>query len=316
LPNYKLELKNLTVTALPAKKILVKNVSLGVAEEGVTAILGQSGSGKTTICLSVLGLLPQGLDITGEILLRRGKSSLDILRMKEGELHELRGKKVAITFQEPRRYMNPIIKCGEQLMDLVDGSRKEKLQKAIELLETVRFERPMVIFNKYPFELSGGQAQKFSLALALSKKPAILLADEPTTGLDYESKKDLAMIYNDQIEKNGLSIFLVTHDVYFAHRIADFVGVIFNGYLLEFGSKKEIFSDPFHPYTKQLIEATSLDRLFSMGNELWDYNFSLRSDGCIFSRSCKYSMPECFKNEPPEYRTEERMVRCFLFSRG
>lgn len=308
-----LELKDLTITTSTTKKTLVKGISLYTVRGGITAILGQSGSGKTTICLSVMGLLPKGLTARGKILLNDGNHSINLLKLKENELHRLRGRKIAITFQEPKRYLNPIIKCGKQLMDLVNVPRAEKPEKALNLLKIVKFENPGEIFNKYPFELSGGQAQKFSLALALAGNPAILLADEPTTGLDYESKKELEAIYNDRIERDELSILLVTHDIYFARRIADFVGIILNGHLIEFGSKKEVFSSPLHPYTKQLIEATSLEKLNSAVDNIQEHTLLSRSDGCIFSLNCKYSLPECFKNEPPAYRIGKRMVRCYLF---
>lgn len=219
-------------------------------------IVGESGSGKSVSNLAVMQLLDgRKSRIKADSILLE---NLDISSFTDDEMTEIRGKKIAMIFQEPMTSLNPVYKCGFQVMEAM-GTQKTKVErqkakeKVLELFNKVMLPRPEVIFDKYPHELSGGQKQRVMIAMALVSNPQILIADEPTTALDVTVQKEILKLLKDLQRENGMGMIFITHDLGVISEIADDVIVMNKGVIVERGSTYDILNNPQHPYTKGLI---------------------------------------------------------------
>lgn len=233
----------------------VKNLQFDLYKSKTLAIVGESGSGKSVSSLAILGLLNdlKKCSIEGIIDYR----GVDILTQTENELRGIRGKKIAMIFQEPMTSLNPLLKCGEQVREVLelhsDLNASEMDKEVLRLFQSVELPRPEQIIESYPHQISGGQKQRVMIAMALSCNPDVLIADEPTTALDVSVQKSiLKLIKKLQIENNTAVIF-ITHDLGVVAEVADDVMVMYRGELLETGSIEQVMSSPKHPYTKGLI---------------------------------------------------------------
>lgn len=255
--------KNLIVDRLTVtygEKLAVDGVSFSLSPGKIYVIVGESGSGKSTLLRTIGGLLTkEGKIVSGDIWM--GEQNL--IQLSEKEWCEVHGNKMGYIFQNPERSLSPLAKIGKQFVECQNmhaktagkKSKKEILEDAEELLKELRFENPQRVLKSYPFELSGGMCQRVAIALAIMNQPSLLLADEPTSALDVASQDMTIETLLALRKKTDLSILLVTHNMEVARRLADEIGVMYQGRIIESGLPEEIWNDPKEDYTKKLIAA-------------------------------------------------------------
>ena len=238
----------------------VRNMNFQLDKGSILGIVGESGSGKSVTSMAVMGILPKSSALIpkGAILYtKRNGEQVDLLKISEAEMRDLRGNEIAMIFQEPMTSLNPTIKCGPQVAEslmLHQGmSFKEAKKRSIALFEEVELPRPEKLFDSYPHQISGGQKQRVMIAMAISCNPSLLIADEPTTALDVTVQKTILEILKNLQKKYGMSIIFITHDLGVIAQIATRVLVMYRGDLIEEGNTKDIFSNPKQDYTKGLI---------------------------------------------------------------
>lgn len=255
--------KNLIVDRLTVtygEKLAVDGVSFSLSPGKIYVIVGESGSGKSTLLRTIGGLLTkEGKIVSGDIWM--GEQNL--IQLSEKEWCEVHGNKMGYIFQNPEQSLSPLAKIGKQFVECQNmhaktagkKSKKEILEDAEELLKELRFENPRRVLKSYPFELSGGMCQRVAIALAIMNQPSLLLADEPTSALDVASQDMTIETLLALRKKTDLSILLVTHNMEVARRLADEIGVMYQGRIIESGLPEEIWNDPKEDYTKKLIAA-------------------------------------------------------------
>lgn len=255
--------KNLIVDRLTVtygEKLAVDGVSFSLSPGKIYVIVGESGSGKSTLLRTIGGLLTkEGKIVSGDIWM--GEQNL--IQLSEKEWCEVHGNKMGYIFQNPEQSLSPLAKIGKQFVECQNmhvktagkKSKKEILEDAEELLKELRFENPQRVLKSYPFELSGGMCQRVVIALAIMNQPSLLLADEPTSALDVASQDMTIETLLALRKKTDLSILLVTHNMEVARRLADEIGVMYQGRIIESGLPEEIWNDPKEDYTKKLIAA-------------------------------------------------------------
>lgn len=252
-----LEIEAFTVSLVqrPQKKILDR-VSLIVPQESIVAVVGGSGSGKTTTGLGILRLLPSALECQSGQIRYKGE---DLLTMREEKMRSLRGKEIAMVFQDPLQSFNPVFKVGHQIAEVVrthsDLPSSGVQGKVLELLAQVGLNDPMRVYNSYPHQLSGGMRQRAMIAQAVAVSPSLLIADEPTSSLDVTLQARILDVFRSLRDLYKLSIILITHDLQMVSHIADYVVVMNHGKIVENGTVKKVLSHPQHEYTQQLIGA-------------------------------------------------------------
>ncbi|HRE37418.1 MAG TPA: ABC transporter ATP-binding protein [Chitinophagaceae bacterium] len=238
----------------------LKNISFAVNRGEVVALVGESGSGKSVTSLSILQLLPSPpvRYSSGEILFSEdGEQVINLLHRKRNELQDIRGNKIAMIFQEPMTSLNPVLTCGDQVMEAILLHKKipkeTAKQKTIEWFEKVKLPDPKAMFNGYPHQLSGGQKQRVMIAMAMSCEPALLICDEPTTALDVTVQKTILQLIKELQKQSGMGVIFITHDLGVVAEIADRAVVMYKGEIVEQNMVKNIFTNPQHPYTKALL---------------------------------------------------------------
>lgn len=234
---------------------IVKNSSFQLHENEILGIVGESGSGKSVTSLAIMGLLPKAISKISEgAILFEGKNIADLTPK---ELQKFRGNDVAMIFQEPMSSLNPSLKCGYQVAEILQQhtslSKKEIKQEVIALFEKVKLPDPEVIFDKYPHQISGGQKQRVMIAMAIACKPKILIADEPTTALDVTVQKEIILLLKELQQQTRMSILFISHDLSLVSEIANRVLVMYKGEIVEQGAAHQIFKNPQHNYTRALI---------------------------------------------------------------
>jgi peptide/nickel transport system ATP-binding protein len=295
----------------------VNDLSLSLGEGEVLGLLGESGSGKSVTLRALMRLLPRKrTQISGRVkVLGR-----DVLAMSEEELSDFRGQTVSMIFQEPALALDPVYTIGRQIAETVmrhEGkSERDGIARALEMLEVVRIPSAKRRLDSYPHEMSGGMRQRAMIALALSCKPKILLADEPTTALDATVQIQILLLLRELQREFGMSVIFVTHDIGVAIEICDRVAVMYAGQIVEQGTLRQIVRSPVHPYAKGLLASTvhgakrgarletipgtppSLDRAPS---------------SCSFAPRCSFAQPRCSEALPPNVKVGEgRTARCVL----
>ncbi|WP_315768928.1 MULTISPECIES: ABC transporter ATP-binding protein [unclassified Bradyrhizobium] len=254
-----LDVRDLTVEFSTRRGIVkaVQHVDISVAKGETVAIVGESGSGKSVTSYAVMRILDRaGRIAQGSVVF----SGIDVKAAGEAEMRDLRGREISMIFQNPRAALNPIRKVGLQIEDVlkqhVQAAANERAEKAIAALEQVKIARPRERYHAYPFELSGGMCQRVVIALALACNPQLLIADEPTTGLDVTTQKAVMDLVVELTKSRGMSTILITHDLGLAAAYCDRVVVMEKGHVVETASAAEIFARPQHPYTRKLMRAT------------------------------------------------------------
>tara|TARA_R110002167_G_scaffold90189_1_gene243199 strand:+ start:6323 stop:8002 length:1680 start_codon:yes stop_codon:yes gene_type:complete len=250
-----LEIKNLSIAF--GKNEVIHNMSYQLNQNEILGIVGESGSGKSVSSLAILGLLPKNISkiTSGSILFE----NQDLTRLNSKQFQAIRGKKIAIIFQEPMSSLNPSMTCGKQVQEILlqhtKLSKKETKTETLSLFERVKLPDINRIYNAYPHEISGGQKQRVMIAMAIACKPDVLIADEPTTALDVTVQKDIISLLKELQAKTKMSILFITHDLALISEIANRVLVMYQGAIVEQGAINTIFKNPEHLYTKALINS-------------------------------------------------------------
>ena len=238
----------------------VRSISFTVNRGKTLGIVGESGSGKSVTSLSVMRLIPNppGRIASGSIHFHEDDGSItDLLALPEERMRKYRGNRISMIFQEPMTSLNPVFKCGDQIMESIilhEGiGRDQARERALQLMKEVQLPRPEDMMNQYPHQLSGGQKQRVMIAMAMSCNPALLIADEPTTALDVTVQSTILDLMHDLQKKHNMGMMFITHDLGVIKDIADDIIVMYKGKIVEQGSVQEIFDNPQHPYTKGLL---------------------------------------------------------------
>lgn len=318
-----LQIKNLSVEfrTFDGTVKAINNLNLELEKGKTIGLVGETGAGKTTTALAIMGLIPSppGVITSGEILFE-GKN---LLQANKKELQEYRGNKIAMIFQNPMTSLNPVYTVGHQIaaviMEHQKISKRDAMQKAGEMLETVGI--PKEHLKNYPHEFSGGMKQRVCIAMGLACNPSLLIADEPTTALDVTIQAQILDLMKGLKEKYQTSTIFITHALGVVADIADYVAVIYAGSIIEYGDLKSVFTDPSHPYTKGLfgcipdIESEESERLHVIRGAMPDP--MKLPQGCKFCKRFDFAIDICSVVEPGEVKIgDNHMVRCHLYTRG
>ncbi len=286
----------------------VDKVSFDVKKGEIFALVGESGCGKSTTALSLMRLIPEPGKITNGKILFEGK---DLLNVSENEMYSIRGKQIGMIFQNPLDSLNPVYTVGQQVVEglLIDNMPKQEAwQRAIDIFDDVKISDSTQRVNSFPHELSGGMRQKVMIGMMLSRNPKLLIADEPTTALDVTIQAQILELLKELREKYNTSILVITHDFGIVAEIADRVGVMYAGKMVEVGDVYKIFENPSHPYTKLLMKA--LPRITKNQGRLETIpgnvpNLAKPPTGCRFHPRCPFAIDVCSKSQPEFIEIEE-----------
>ena len=295
----------------------VRGISFDVNEGEVLGIVGESGSGKSVTSLSIMGLLQYpGRVVDGEILL----NGEDILTYSKNQMRKVRGKEIAMIFQDPMTSLNPVYTIGNQIMEMIleheKMSRREARARAIEMLKLVGIPAAEKRIDSYPHEFSGGMRQRVMIALALSCNPKLLIADEPTTALDVTIQAQILNLIKKLNRQFGMTTMLITHDLGVVATVCDKVAVMYGGLIMEYGTVDEIFYHPRHPYTMGLlgsiphVDGGEKRRLIPIDGTPPDLINPPK--GCPFSTRCKYCMNVCIQEQPPYFAEDKHRTMCWM----
>ena len=301
----------------------VDGISFSVPESESVGLVGESGSGKTMTALSILGLVARpGRIVSGEILFESRKGRVDLTKIKEEELRQIRGGEISMIFQEPFTALNPVFTVEYQIQESVGLhlglSGKQAKQKVLEVLSDVGIKDAARIAGSYPHELSGGLRQRAMIAMALVSSPKLLIADEPTTALDVTVQTQILDLLAEIKERMKLSLIMVSHDLGVISRVCDTVNIMYAGRLVEKASKKDLFKNPLHPYTEGLLG--SVPSIEKIEKRLRSIPGSVPSPlslplGCKFHPRCTKVMDICKREEPADRIIGNRCIRCWLYNK-
>ena len=295
----------------------VRGISFDVNEGEVLGIVGESGSGKSVTSLSIMGLLQYpGRVVDGEILL----NGEDILTYGKNQMRKVRGKEIAMIFQDPMTSLNPVYTIGNQVMEMIleheKMTKREARARAIEMLKLVGIPAAEKRIDSYPHEFSGGMRQRVMIALALSCNPKLLIADEPTTALDVTIQAQILSLIKSLNKQFGMTTMLITHDLGVVATVCDKVAVMYGGLIMEYGTADEIFYHPRHPYTMGLlgsiphVDGGEKRRLIPIDGTPPDLINPPK--GCPFSTRCKYCMNVCTREQPPYFAEDKHRTMCWM----
>ncbi len=296
----------------------VNGLTYSVESGSTLGIVGESGSGKSVNALSIMRLIPIPPGrIEGGTIALRGQN---LLQKSEAEMRKIRGKDVAMIFQDPMTSLNPVLTVGDQISEAIAlhlrVGKKDALAKTIDMLRLVRMPLPEKRVREYPHQLSGGMRQRVMIAMALSCDPDVLIADEPTTALDVTIQAQIIELMNEMQARLGSAIIMITHDLGVVAETCKYVLVMYAGNMVEYGTAEQIFGDPKHPYTMGLL--ASLPRLDRANSRLVPIegqppNLMRIPPGCSFAPRCKYRMPVCDSPVPLYDFKAGHVARCFLY---
>lgn len=310
--NIKIQNLNIYFKTKAGNVKAVDNVSLQLEKGKIIGLIGETGSGKSVLGLSILRLLANNAVVSGSIIYK----DIDILNLNKTDIVGIRGKEIALVPQNPGTALNPIIKVGKQIAEPITlhekVTRKEANTKVLTIIK--RFMMNNNISKDFPFELSGGMKQRVLAAIGISCNPTWLIADEPTKGLDAIVRNQVYETFSKIRERNDTGILLITHDLILAKKLCDKIAVMYAGEILEFGLSKEVLENPKHPYTKGLVNSQPHKNLKPMKG-LSPSLINLPK-GCKFHPRCEYAMKKCSLEKPLLYKTPmETEARCFLFDK-
>lgn len=312
-----LEVRDLHVKFHSRQRQAVGGVSFSIADGEILGLVGESGSGKSVTALTVAGLLDrEKAECSGSVLL----DGVDLLKLPEPELRQLRGKRIGVVFQEPQTCMDPLMKVGRQVEEALaihtNTSREERRRLAIQALTDVELPDPETVYDKYPHELSGGQLQRAMIAAAILTRPALLLLDEPTTALDVTIQHQILKQMRSLQEEYGTSIIFITHDLGVVAELCDRVVVLYGGLVMEEAEINDLFENPLHPYTMGLLASIpgltkdKSERLQSIPGSPPD--MTKPPKGCPFASRCQFARNICAAECPPFVQVGSRQARCWL----
>jgi len=298
----------------------VDGVGISVDRGDTLGIVGESGCGKTVLALSIMRLIPTppGRIVGGKILFK----GTDLLGLDEDEMRGLRGNDISMIFQEPMNSLNPVLKVGDQISEVIrlhEGlPEEETLERALDMLRLVGLSPTRETLRSYPHQMSGGMRQRIMIAMALACSPKLMLADEPTTALDVTIQAQITDLINRLKEEVGMSVILITHDLGIVAEMAQHVAVMYTGKVVEHCSATDLFSTPLHPYTRGLMEstpkkATKKDGYLTAIPGTVPNLYELPS-GCSFRNRCPDVMDICAQQEPQLVEhTSGHRVSCWKY---
>jgi oligopeptide/dipeptide ABC transporter ATP-binding protein len=293
---------------------VVDGISYSVEPGSVFGIAGESGSGKTMSALALLGLLPGGAAVDGRAMF----GGRDVLHVPIRTLQRIRGREIAMVFQDPLTALHPMMSIGRQLTEHVrlhlGLSKKAALARAASLLADARIPDPRGSLSAFPHQFSGGMRQRIAIAAALACEPKLLVADEPTTSLDVTVQAGILQLLDELRRQRGLSVILITHDLGVMSSIADRVAVMYAGRVVEQGSRDGVLKSPRHPYTKALLralphpESSKVTPLVSIPGA--PPSAGAVPAGCAFHPRCAFAIESCARDVPPLLATGDRLFAC------
>jgi peptide/nickel transport system ATP-binding protein len=320
----KLIIRNLTITyRLPDRGLVqvLNDLSLEVHDGEVLGILGESGCGKSTLAHSVLRILPSNAKVEKGQIVLRGR---DLLGLSDAELRSIRGRDVSLIPQEPALSLNPVMKVGTQIAEVlrahVSQTSHERRERVRELLREVGFQEPAEIYDAYPHQLSGGQRQRIAIAQAIACRPGLVICDEPTSKLDAALRRDIADLLLSMRNRYGSALVVISHDPSFLAMVADRIALMYAGQIVEVGGCADVFARPLHPYSHALVEVART--LMGTGEKLTHFaripgespDPKTINPGCNFEPRCADRMEKCAQCFPRTVTPEPgRAVSCFKY---
>ncbi len=302
----------------------VNGVTFSIPANSTVGVVGESGCGKSVTSLSLMQLVqaPQGQIVSGSIRYNNGEKCYDIAKMPVDAMRSIRGKEIAMIFQEPMTSLNPVFTVGYQLDEVTmlhepSASKEQAKNRSIEMLKLVGIARPEGVYNNYPHELSGGMRQRVMIAMALICDPKLIIADEPTTALDVTIQAQILELLRSVREKINGSIMLITHDLGVVAEMADFVVVMYAGRIVEMGTAEEVFLHPKHPYTVGLMKSKPVvnkktSRLYSIPGQV--PNPINMPSYCYFKDRCERAHEACNGPYPSLQKfSETHQASCYLY---
>lgn len=316
-----LEIKDLTIHYITDDEVVkaVNDISISLEEGESLGLVGETGAGKTTTAMRILGLVPNppGKIIGGEILYK-GKN---LLKMSDSEMRKIRGHEISMIFQDPMTALNPVLTVGDQIMEVIQlhqkVSKAEALRRAMDMMEMVGIEGGR--YNEYPHQFSGGMKQRIVIAIALACNPNLLIADEPTTALDVTIQAQVLDLIDNLKKKFNTSLLLITHDLGVVAEVCDKVAIVYAGRIVEYGTLEHIYNNPKHPYTNGLFGSIpdfskKSHRLNPIKGLMPDP--SNLPEGCAFADRCPHATEICHKKQPQAIEIEPgHTVRCLLYEK-
>ncbi|MGA9175152.1 MAG: ABC transporter ATP-binding protein [Thermoactinomyces sp.] len=314
-----LEIKHLKLHFFTDKGVVkaVDGLDLTVQKGEIVGLVGESGCGKSVTSLAIMGLVqkPPGKIVEGSIFFE----GQDLTKLNNKQMRQLRGKEIAMIFQEPMTSLNPLFTIGNQLIEAIRThekcSKKAAKERALDILKKVGIAREGVL-DEYPHQLSGGMRQRVMIAMAMVLRPRLLIADEPTTALDVTIQAQILDLMKSLNQEFGTSILLITHDLGVVAEMCDRIVVMYAGQVAEETDRRRLFKSPAHPYTQGLLKSIpKLDeqkkRLYAIPGQVPNpFNMP---HGCRFAPRCEFAMEICYKEEPEITKVEEgHLSRCFL----
>ncbi|AKB52011.1 Oligopeptide transport system permease protein OppB [Methanosarcina barkeri str. Wiesmoor] len=288
----------------------VDGVDINIEQSETLAVIGESGSGKSVLGLALLGLLPANCTVNGVIRYHGD----DLLTLSETELEMIRGRKIAWVPQNPAGAMNPSMTVGNQIGEPIslhiEKDKNKIRKKVLELLKFIRITPPEERINSYPYSFSGGMLQRSLVAMGISGHPEVLIADEPTKGIDIMNKQAITYLLR-ALRDEGITLIIITHDLPFAKNLADRIAVMYSGRIVEIRGRQEFFDGPLHPYSRGLLRSLPENGLHPIPSVTGD---SEENDGgCKFRFRCASAIEKCRVEPPLIHLLEGSAVRCWLY---
>ncbi len=315
-----LEVKDLSVSFRINKKWVhaVEDVSFQISPGDTLGIVGESGCGKSVTSMSILHLLPQKTSrIDKGQVLYKGK---DLVPLTNKQMADIRGKEIAMVFQDSMTSLNPVITVGKQLAEAVklhqsisdDAAKKY----ALDLIRQVDIPSAEKRYNEYPHQLSGGMRQRIMIAMALAQHPSVMIADEPTTALDVTIQAQILSLISDLKKTSDTAIILITHDMGVVAEMSDYIMVMYAGMVMEYGTAQDIFKRPKHPYTQGLLAAIprkdrDISKLYTIEGTV--PTLTNMPTGCRFCTRCSEATPLCHSMCPPMFQRDTQQIRCWKY---
>jgi oligopeptide/dipeptide ABC transporter ATP-binding protein len=299
-------------------KKVVRDISFDLIEGEILGILGESGSGKSTVGWAMMGMIEEPHKIKGQILF---ESKENVLKYSESKIELYRWSKTSMIFQTSMNSFDPLVTIGKNFTGLllekgIADAKEEARRKTIQLLK--EFNLPDSVYNLFPFELSGGMKQRVCISMALSCSPSVLIADEPTTALDTVSQFGVINSLKEIMQTNRVkSMIFITHDTGVQYIISDKIMIMLGGKIVEYGTKDDIYKNPKHPYTTYLLSGllpNNNDISAKVANPYPDSTENNQEKGCPFSKLCSFSIKECYEDFPGKtYLSDSHYVYCYLY---